>query len=157
VYDTPPGSKSGFAAHTKMINLVQKLYVIHKKGSSTAKSICNFFPYVTKNVNFFVFSRNSYRLNANLISVLYIFMSLVTFYTINAKLLNFQGYQAPNAKERVCKRGTKTAVRTEQKSVVLDAELIYRFTPPHSDSETTLVMDFTCGTGKNTALIITVN
>ncbi len=128
-----------------------------KKGSSTAKSICNFYPYVAKNANFFVFSRNSYRLNANLISVTYIFKSLVLFYTINAKSLNFQGYQAPTAKERVYIPGTTTAVRREQKTVVLDAELIYRFTPPHSDSETTLVMDFTCGTGKNTALIITVN
>jgi hypothetical protein len=147
VYDSPPGSKSGFAAHTKMINLVQKLYVIHKRGSATAKSICNFFPYVAKNVNYFVFSGNSYRLNANLISVTFIFVSLITFYTINAKSSNFQGYKAPTAKERVYKSGSTTPARKEQKSVVLNAELIYRFTPPHSDSETTLVMDFTCGTG----------
>jgi hypothetical protein len=147
VYDSPPGSKSGFAAHTKMINLVQKLYVIHKRGSATAKSICNFFPYVAKNVNYFVFSGNSYRLNANLISVTFIFVSLITFYTINAKSSNFQGYKAPTTKERVYKSGSTIPARKEQKSVVLIAELIYRFTPPHSDSETTLVMDFTCGTG----------
>jgi hypothetical protein len=81
-------------------------------------------------------------------------MSLVTFYTSNAKSLNFQGYKAPTAKERVYKVGGKTPARTEQKAVDLDAELIYRFTPPHSDSETTLVMDFTCGTGKTKRLLL---
>ncbi len=84
----------------------------------------------------------------------YILMSLVTFYTSNAKSLNFQGYKAPTAKERVYKVGGKTPARTEQKAVDLDAELIYRFTPPHSDSETTLVMDFTCGTGKTKRLLL---
>ena len=68
----------------------------------------------------------------------------------------FQGYRAPTVKERVYKPGTTTPARKEQKTVVLDAELIYRFTPPYSDSETTLVMDFTCGTGKNTALVYTL-
>ena len=57
--------------------------------------------------------------------------------------------------------GTKTPARIEQKAVGLVAALIYRFTPSHSDSQQTLVMDFTCGTGTNTAfscveLIITM-
>ena len=59
------------------------------------------------------------------------------------------------------KEGTKEPARVEQKTVGLKAELIYRFTPPYSDSEQTIVMDFTCGTGTNTAdrcvaLIITM-
>ena len=64
-----PGRSSQRAPHTKMINYQQKLYVLHKKDPDSEKSICNFYPYVKQNINYFVFSRNTHRLNANVISV----------------------------------------------------------------------------------------
>ncbi len=69
MYASKAGGKSKFAAHTKMINCVQKLYVVHKKGSGSEKSITNYFPYIKGCNKYFVFSRNDNFVNENVITV----------------------------------------------------------------------------------------
>jgi hypothetical protein len=56
----------------------------------------------------------------------------------------------------LCKDGTTTPFRREQKAVDLITELLYRFTLPYSSSEVTYVMDLTSGTGTN-AFYINLN
>jgi hypothetical protein len=69
VYDSKAGSKSRFAPHSKMINCQQKVFVLHKKDRDSMKSISNYFPYIKGCNKYFVFSRNDYFVNENVITV----------------------------------------------------------------------------------------
>ena len=69
VHASKAGSKSKFGAHTKMINAVLKLFVVHKKSSESEKSITNYFPYIKGCNKYFVFWRNENFVNENVITV----------------------------------------------------------------------------------------